>query len=146
MAKKMDMLGYCGIYCGDCPSCTQEVADTARELRRLLRKQKIDKAAGMLSKMPQFKAFRHFDKGYELLGAMMKIRCKNKCCRLGGWGGKCPIKTCAKKKGYKGCWQCDDFGDCEKLKLLEYDGMAPHLKNIRKIRKSGVQAFLKSKP
>jgi hypothetical protein len=34
MAKKQDLIGYCGLYCGDCPGYTQTVANLARDLRK----------------------------------------------------------------------------------------------------------------
>ena len=68
MAKKTDLIAYCGTYCLDCPSYTQVVADLAQDLRKELRRQKFDKYADMLAKMPKLAAFRHYDKGYELFG------------------------------------------------------------------------------
>ena len=145
MPKKTDLIAYCGVYCPDCPSYTQEVADLAKDLRDYLRRQKFGKHATMLAKMPTFKAFKHYDKGYELLGAMMKIRCKNKSCRQGAWGPGCKIKKCARKKGFTGCWQCDTFETCKTLKMLEEGHDAAHLKNLRKIKRIGPVAFIKAK-
>lgn len=62
MARKTDLIGYCGLYCPDCPSYTQEVADLARDLRKVLRHQKFNKSAPMLAKMPAFKAFKNYEK------------------------------------------------------------------------------------
>ncbi len=145
MARKTDLIAYCGTYCPDCPSYTHEVADLAKDLRSHLRRQKFDKYASMLAKMPVFKAFKHYEKGYELLGAMMKIHCKNGSCRTGGWGQSCKIKNCAIRNDFKGCWQCDSFETCKTLNLLEAGRDAPHRKNLRKIRRTGPTAFVKAK-
>jgi hypothetical protein len=145
MAKKTELIGYCGAYCPDCPSHTQEVADLARDLRKVLRRQKIGEYVDMMAEMPGFEAFKHYKKGYELLGALMKIRCKNKYCRAGGWGGRCKIKACARKKGFRGCWECEKFEDCETLHLLEEGDDAPHLKNLRKLKRMGPTAFVRAK-
>jgi hypothetical protein len=44
-----------------------------------------------------------------------------------------------------GCWQCDEFETCEKLAFLTPIHGDEHIKNLRKIRKSGVDKFLESK-
>ena len=37
MAKKQDLIGYCGLYCGYCVGDTLTVADLAGDLRKLKR-------------------------------------------------------------------------------------------------------------
>ena len=102
MVKKMDLLAYCGLYCGSCPAYTQSIANLAGGLQKELRRSKCDKAAPALAKIPAFSAFKHYQKFCELLGTMMKMRCK-KSCRTGGGSAQCRIKKCAIKKGYDGC-------------------------------------------
>ncbi len=41
MPKKIDLIGYCGLYCGTCPDYTQTVANLTRDLRKELRSGKI---------------------------------------------------------------------------------------------------------
>ena len=142
--KKTELIAYCGLYCATCPSHTQEVADLARDLRKELRRNKFAKYSDFLSKMPGFGAFENYEIGYELLGAMTKIRCKHKYCRAGGWGGGCKIKKCAKQNKLTGCWECDKFEKCKKLKALEINGDKTHLKNLRKIRRLGPRGFVKA--
>lgn len=147
MAKKIELVGYCGLYCGTCASYTQRISNVAKELRRELRKGKLDaKIAAVMAKVPGFEAFKHYEKGYELLGAMMKIRC-SKSCRQGGGPPGCQIKKCAKKKRLAGCWECDDFVGCKTLAVLEQFGDTDrsYLKNLRKIRRDGVAAYVKQK-
>jgi len=144
VSKKVDLIGYCGLYCGTCPGYTQTVANLAKDLRRELRSGKFDKAAPALAKIPDFKAFKHYQKACDLLSTMMKMRC-NKACKSGGGSAQCPIKKCAKKKGLKGCWQCDDFVSCKKLKGLEEFGETTYLKNLRKIKRQGPAAFVREK-
>ena len=147
MAKKIDLVGYCGMYCGTCASYTQSISNLAKELRRELRKAKLDaKLAAVMAKIPGFEAFKHYEKGSELLGALMKIRC-SKTCRQGGGGPGCPIRKCARKKRLAGCWQCDDFVTCKTLAVLEQFGDTDrsYLKNLRKLKRLGVTAFVKQK-
>jgi len=144
MSKKTDLIGYCGLYCGDCAGQTQTVANLARDLRKELRHHRFGQMADMLAKVPIFKEFKDYDKCYNLLGTMMKMRCK-KACRGNGGPPKCKIRQCSRKKKLMGCWQCDDFQTCEKLKFLEMHHGVAHLKNLRKLKKQGPAAFLKGK-
>ncbi len=144
MAKKTDLIGYCGLYCGDCASQTQTAADLARDLRKELRHHRFGQMADMLAKVPIFKEFKDYDKCYNLLGTMMKMRCK-KTCRGNGGPPKCKIRQCCRKNNIQGCWQCDDFPACEKLKFLEPHHGVAHLKNLRKLKRQGPAAFLKGK-
>ena len=149
MTKKQDLMpkdliAYCGLYCGDCVGYTQTVPDLARDLRKELRRYRFDKMADMLAQVPFFKEFKDYDKCYQLLGTMMKLRCK-KTCKGNGGPPDCKIRNCARKKKFDGCWQCDYFPTCEKLKMLEPHHGPAHLKNLRKIKKQGPAAFIKGK-
>ena len=144
MAKKQDLIAYCGLYCGDCPSQTQTVANLARDLRKELRRYRYDKVADMLSQVSFLKEFEHYDKCYSLLGTMVKMRC-NKACQGNGGSPHCKVRDCARKKKLDGCWQCDDFSTCEKLKFLETNHGVAHLKNLRKLKRQGPAEFVKSK-
>jgi hypothetical protein len=143
MTKKTKMIGYCGLYCHDCPSYTQTVANLARELRKNLRQDKFDQYADIMARMPNLKAFENYKQGMELLEAMATIRCQG--CKAGGWDGKCQIRKCVKEKAFPGCWQCEIFESCEKLKALGEGGDITYLKNLRKIKRVGPGDFVKSK-
>jgi hypothetical protein len=144
MAKKQDMIAYCGLYCGDCFGHTQKIADLARDLRKELRRYRFDKMADMLAQVSSFKEFKNYEKCYSLLGTMVKMRCI-KTCRGNGGPPECGIRNCARKKKLDGCWQCDDLETCEKLKILEPHHGPAYLKNLRKIKKQGPAAFIKGK-
>jgi len=143
MTEKTKLIGYCGLSCNDCPSYTQTVANLARELRRRLLRDKFDQYADAMAKMPNLKAFENYRQGIELLEAMATIRCQG--CKAGGWDGKCQIRKCVKRKNVKGCWQCDTFETCEKLNALGESGDFTYLKNLRKIKRLGLEDFVKSK-
>ena len=146
MAKKTELVAYCGTYCGECPAYTQSIADLARELRKELRRHKCERLAPALAKIPAFKAFEHYKKAYDLLGVMMKFRCK-KTCRAGGGRVDCKVRECAKKKGLAGCWRCDDFETCKTLKSLEESGDLDkiYLRNLRKLKRMGPAAYVRQK-
>jgi len=92
-----NLIAYGGLYCGDCFAYKGKVADLARDLRKELRQSKFDKTAESLSAISFFKVFENYGQCYEVLGALVKFRCKNAC------GG--------------GCWECDEFETCEKLEV-----------------------------
>ena len=144
MTQQTDLIGYCGLYCGDCSGYTQTVANLARDLRAELRRHRFGKMAGALAKVPIFKEFKDYDKCYNLLGTMMKMRC-TKTCRGNGGPPGCKIRQCCRENNIRGCWECDEFVRCEKLKFLEQHHGEAHLKNLRKIKKQGPKAFITGK-
>jgi hypothetical protein len=143
MPRKTELIGRCGLYCYECPSYTQRVANLAADLRKQLKRDEFDKYSDMMAKMPGLEAFENYKQCIELLEAMKQIRCKG--CKAGGWDRSCKIRKCAIKKKYKGCWQCEMFETCKTLKLLEDGQQNIHLKNLRKIKKVGPSAFVKTK-
>ena len=138
--KNKDLIAYCGLYCGDCFSYKGRIPDLARDLRKELRQAKFDKVAEGIP----FKEFQHYSECYDVLGAMVRLRCKS-ACRGGGGNPFCPIRKCCQKKGIEGCWQCDEFGTCKKLDTLKPVHGDAVIKNLTKIKKSGVDAFIEGK-
>lgn len=141
MANNRDLIAYCGLYCGDCVSYKGKVADLARDLRKELRAAKFDKTAEVLAAVPFFEPFKNYDQCYEVLGAMVKFRCK-KTCKGGGGPPFCKMRKCCQKKGIEGCWECAEFETCENLDFLKLGHGETHLKNLRTLKKKGVEAFL----
>lgn len=133
------LVAYCGLYCGDCYNYTGSIADLARDLRKELRRNKFKEAAEV---MP-FKEFDNYQECYECLGAMVKLRCKG--CR-GGFRSKfCKIAKCAQKREYQGCWECDEFQTCPKFDFLKPIHKEANIKNLRKIKRQGIDGFLEGK-
>lgn len=140
MNENENLIAYCGLYCGDCFNRKGEIADLARDLRKKLREAKFNRASQGLSKY--FKEFKNYEQCYEVLGAMVKLRC-NRVCQDGGGSPFCKIRKCCQKKGINGCWECDEFETCVKLNFLEPVHEDAHIKNLRKIRKKGIDEFLR---
>jgi len=138
-----NLIAYCGLYCGDCPNHKGKIADLARDLRKELREAKFDKTAEALSEISFFKTFKNYPQCYEVLGEMVKLRCKT-VCKDGGGPPFCKIRKCCQKKGIEGCWECDEFETCEKLNFLNSGHGVAHIKNLRKIKKKGIGEFLKA--
>ncbi|HIE32348.1 MAG TPA: DUF3795 domain-containing protein [Methanosarcinales archaeon] len=135
-----DLITYCGLYCGDCFANKETIADLARDLRKELRQAKFDIIAESLSAIPFFKVFEDYEQCYEVLGAMLKFRCKQTC-RGGGGPPFCKIRKCAQKNDIEGCWECGEFETCKKLDFLKPVHGDAHLKNLRKIKKQGIDRF-----
>ena len=142
MNENKNLIAYCGLYCGDCFNYKGEVANLARDLRKKLREAKFDRHSQGLSKF--FKEFRNYEQCYEVLGAMVRLRCK-RTCRGEGGPPSCKIRNCCQKKNIQGCWECKEFETCEKLNFLKPFHEDAHLKNLRKIKKQGINSFLKEK-
>ena len=142
--KDENLIAYCGLYCGDCFGYKGNIADLARDLRKELRQARFDKTAEFLSTISFFKAYKNYDECYEVLGAMVKLRCKN-ACKGGGGPPFCKMRKCCQKKGIGGCWQCDEFETCEKLDFLKPNHGDAHIKNLRNIKKHGTNGFINGK-
>jgi hypothetical protein len=139
------LIACCGLHCGDCFAHKGKVADLARDLRKELRDSRFDKVAAGLSKIPFFKEYKDYDKAYAVLGAMVRFRCR-RACSGGGGPPSCRMRSCSRKKGYEGCWDCGEFEDCAHQKEFarSFHGDAT-LKNLRTIRKAGKKEFVKGK-
>jgi hypothetical protein len=139
-----NLIAYCGLYCGDCYNHKGAIADLARDLRKELRAANFEKSAEFLSTISFFKEFKHYKECYEVLGAMVRLRC-NRVCRDGGGPPFCTIRKCCQKKELKGCWECEGFETCKNLDFLRPSHGVAHLKNLMKIRKKGTKDFIQGK-
>jgi hypothetical protein len=135
MNRKIKSIAYCGLDCAVCINRKGEIADMARDLRKKLREEKFAKMAPGLAKF--LKPLQNYEVGYEVLGAMVRLRC-NRNCRDGGGNSFCKIRICCQKKENDGCWECDEFETCKKLDFLKPIHEDIHLKTIRKLKKISV--------
>jgi hypothetical protein len=127
------------LYCGECPNHTGKIADLARDLRKELRSVRFDKTADVLSEMSFFSMFNDYEQCYAVLGGMVKLRCKH-ACRGGGGNPYCKIRKCCQRKEIEGC--CTT---CEKLDELRANHGVAHIKNLRSIKRNGIDGFLDGK-
>lgn len=139
MAGNEEMVACCGLYCGNCFNYKGEIADMARDLRKILREAKFDRTSQGLAKF--FKDFKDYETCYRVLGAMVRLRCK-KACRNGGGNPVCKIRLCCQKKGITGCWECEELETCGKMDFLKPIHGDANIKNLRKIKKTGIKYFL----
>ncbi len=144
MPEEKELIAYCGLYCGDCYNHMGKIADLARDLRKELRQANFEKEAALMSAVPFFAALKNYPQCYEVLGQMVRMRCK-RTCRGGGGPPVCKIRECCRKKGSEGCWECAEFETCKKLDFLKKYHEDAHLKNLRILQKNGVDSFIKGK-
>ena len=142
--ENSNLIAFCGLYCGDCHGNIGKIPDLARDLRKELREIHYDKFASFISNYSFGKDFKNYDECYKVLGAMVRFRCR-KGCRNGGGSPFCKIRKCVQKKGLSGCWECSDFEICKELQFLEAVHGDAYIKNLRKIKKSGREEFVKGK-
>ena len=142
--NNLNLITYCGLYCDDCFGRKGKVADQARDLRKELRQVKFEKFAAFISNYSFGDVFKDYRKCYDVLGAMVKFRCR-KTCREGGGPPFCKMRKCCIKKGIDGCWECEEFECCEKLDFLKPIHDDGHIKNLKKLKKAGVDTFVQGK-
>ena len=144
MDEEKELIAYCGLYCGDCYQYQGKIADLARDLRKELRRFKFKQRAEQMATVSYSAAFKNFPECYELLGNMVRFRCK-RACRGGGGPPICKIRECCRKKGIDGCWQCDNFETCKIMDFLKKYHEDGHIRNLRILKKSGVDSFISGK-
>jgi hypothetical protein len=140
--NEKDLTAYCGLYCGDCIRYKSRASELADELLDEIDKHHFTEYANI--KQDHKKEFENFESFISLLKAISEIKCEIPCGAGGdGCGGTCEIIKCVKAKGFKGCWECNDFEKCDKFVFLKpFHGDAP-LKNLRKIKELGTDNWVK---
>ena len=135
--KEKELVAYCGLYCGDCFGYKGKLADLAGDLRKESSQSKFENTAEFMSTFSFFDVFKNYKQCYEVLGALVKLRCK-KACKGGGGPPFCKMRKCCMKKNIEGCWECNEFETCKKLDFLEPSHGDAHIENLRKIKKQGI--------
>jgi hypothetical protein len=78
-----------------------------------------------------------------ILDSIIKLQCKTPCreaggCSVAGNIHQCSALQCVKSKQYQGCWQCDEFESCDKLKFLKKNYGFVIEENLKTAREKGV--------
>jgi hypothetical protein len=138
--EKARFVTFCGLHCTDCYACTGRIALLAKELRSLL--QQYNFAA--VSEVVPFDGLQHYAQADAFLEALTFMRCE-KACRDGGGNPACEIRACCEGKSFAGCWECGKMEECELLKVLVPIHRDANIKNLRNIKKEGIDKWVKSK-
>ena len=136
--QEIELTAYCGLYCGDCIRYRSKAADLGRDLLGELQNEDWGKYAEISSD----KAFKNYEHCHEVLDAIVRRKCDDACRPSGGCSAfSCKIVDCCQKRGFEGCWQCDEFENCREFELLKpLHGDKPVL-NLRKIRELGLEKW-----
>lgn len=157
----------CGLTCCDCLFYKSEIFETAQKLKELIKKYDFDKFLILLSKNNSwdvlgkhflldenqawnkmgkyFDTFKQMPEFLNILDSIIKLQCKTTCqeiggCSIGGNTHECDALRCIKSKGYDGCWQCGEFENCDKLKLLKINYGYVIEDNLKTIKEKGIKA------
>ncbi|WP_432666651.1 DUF3795 domain-containing protein [Wukongibacter baidiensis] len=158
----------CGLTCCDCLFYKSEIFEAAKNLRDLIREYDFDTFLGLLSiksgwealgehfdlskDQAWYKIGKHFDTFNQMpefmnvLDNIIKLQCKTTCqeisgCSIGGNTHKCSALKCIISKGYDGCWECEEFKNCEKLNLLKHNYGYVIEDNLKIIKEKGFEAI-----
>jgi hypothetical protein len=130
MYGENDLTAYCGLYCGDCIPSNSRLFELIDELLELSSSLCLEKYAGLLAGVrPTFADYAVFER---VLSELSELRCSDPC-RKGGGRSDCPIRLCARGKGFEGCWECDIRLECELLQPMRNfhgDNIDHNLKTI----------------
>jgi len=97
------------------------------------------------------KVGKHFEKfkditGFmEILDSIISLQCKSTCieacgCSIAGQTHQCSALKCIKSKGYVGCWECNEYKNCEKLSFLKHSYGSVIEENLTTVKESGTEA------
>jgi hypothetical protein len=139
MKNNIELLAYCGLYCGDCAGYSGEIADAAQELKRTTERYKFHQTAKHL--FPE--ELKNYDQFCKMLDFMTKLKCPRICREIKESDVKCNISKCCREKGFFACYECSTFETCEKLKELSGLHGEAHIKNLRAIREMGIENWVK---
>ena len=134
------LVTICGLHCEDCYAYTGLIAQLAGELRALLQQHNF----AAVSQAVPFDGLQHYAQADAFLEALTFMRCE-KTCRGGGGNPACEIRECCREKGFAGCWECGEMEECELLKVLEPVHRDANIKNLRNIKKQGIDTWVAAK-
>jgi len=137
MEQKEKLVAYCGLYCGDCAGYTKDLAKAAKQLKSQIEKYKFHLTVeAMFSE--QFNNYEEFVKNLEF---MTQLECPTVCTQRDTT--QCKIWHCCREKNYSGCYDCDEFDTCEKIRNalgeLFFDAC---IENLRQIKAMGVREWI----
>lgn len=115
--KIADQAGPCGIICSSCPLGSGEIAETAGKTKEFINDCKIPEWAPMVPEGEDI----DWTAVIRGLDWMTKYAlCAG--CEMDGGPPECPIRTCAREKGYPLCSLCDELEPCTKFDWLKDNG------------------------
>ena len=128
----------CGIFCTDCIPSREALFSAARTLAVELDGVDFDRYAAL--KAERDDSFAHYEQFREYLSRIHSLRCPAPCVE-GGGKPDCTIRSCARAKGYRGCWECAGFETCDLLDpFTPFHGDTPR-NNLLLISEHGIEEW-----
>jgi hypothetical protein len=143
MMTEKDLTTYCGIYCGDCPRYKAKFSDMCSDLLDEFENSHFSKLAKVIATKND--KFEKYDEMLSLLKTINDLKCEAPCRLGGGRGESCEVIVCNKSKNIDGCWDCIEFETCPKLDFLKPFCKNAPIKNLRKIKKLGVENWAENR-
>jgi len=138
MSEEERLTSYCGLYCRDCIPSRNDLYMLVRQLEKLLAELHFDKYAKLKAGQTYWSqanaVFEKYPDFLEMLKAIKSLECPSVCREGGGYkGDRCEIKKCVTGKGFKGCWECDDYKSCKLLEPMKqfHPNLQEHLALIK---------------
>ena len=130
MGAGREYTSYCGLYCQDCIPSNRGLFSRVQGLKSLLKELQLDKYAHL--KSGQHGIFKEYPTFLEVLHEIGKLECPGPC-RSGGGKRVCKVRDRVLAADYEGCWECDQYGSCEKLDPLKevHPNLEYHLQLIK---------------
>ena len=147
MSKQdIELTAYCGLYCGDCIRFKSRICDLSIDLLKELDGSDFEKYAKVVSSSSRNasrrKRFTKYQEFHELLEEIASQQCIDPCRVRGGCSTfKCEIVECCSNKNFTGCWDCLEFENCDKFDFLKSMHGDNVLRNIREIKKFGLDEW-----
>jgi hypothetical protein len=138
--ENLKMTAYCGLYCGDCAFKKGTVNDLAMQMVEEFDRIRLDKIVEVIPFLDADK----YRQAREFLESIGPLKCTG--CRGGVRAQFCDIAKCAIEKEVQGCWECEEFRDCEKMKFLAHVHGDAHVKNMKKINEVGLDIWIEEGP
>lgn len=133
------LLGYCGMYCGDCLGYTGAIADASTRYLEVLDKYQFERTAVNVFT----EELSQYDKFIDILEFMSGLRCNTLCRDLDGGESKCEVRHCAVDSGFYACNECEEYQTCGKLvKVLGSLHVDSCRKNLNGINSIGLRKWL----
>jgi len=129
---KMDLVGYCGLHCGACGIYQGRIKQAVENLRKAMGAYGFDKMAPELAQWEP--SLKHYPEFEQVTDGIVKLFGGCPACTGGGGDPTCPIRECAKPKGYATCAECSEMDKCHKLQQREWA-----LKGLKQVKEQGVQ-------
>ena len=149
--EEICLVAPCGIYCGACDPFLGRSKDLAKELYRIINGFNIVDVAPIVLDIEQ-------EKMKEFMVILEKLGMGKQCpgCNEGGGNPVCPIKMCAKEKGFLTCAECekmpcnliepdkknDQTGACFYLEMIMKRYSNWNIKNLERIQEIGYRQFI----